>query len=332
MYKIKILISILVFFISSAHAHHNWRQIYDVNTDIEIVGTISSIEWRNPHIRVSFIVDNGTPEQKIYTTESNSVAALTRMDLTPEILAPGTPVRVAGYRSRTSNNDIFMTHLLLPDNKEVEFMLDTQPRWPEAEALANTSRVLGSVTEPDFSKRPTSIFGVWSTVFYSEGSHRALNNDPIHWTQKGLELNGELNDSINHRADPTCTPNPMPEVMSAPYPIQIIEQGETIIIHAEEFDSIREVKMGVPHNDPGTSNILGYSTGKWIGETLAVSTTFGSESGMQIQETFHLSNDHSRLLYSQVIIDTAMRSMPTVNKKWWQYQPGAFVQPYECSY
>ena len=124
----------------------------------------------------------------------------------------------------------------------------------------------------------------------------------------------------------------MPEVMGAPYPIQIIDQGDIIIIHAEEFDSIREVQMGIPHNDPGASSILGYSTGKWIGETLSVATTFGSESSMQIQETFYLSDDHSRLLYSQVIIDPEMRSMPTVNKKWWQYQPGAFVQPYECSY
>ncbi|OUU78799.1 MAG: hypothetical protein CBC38_06710 [Gammaproteobacteria bacterium TMED78] len=332
MYKLKILISALAFFITSAYGHHNWRQIYDINTDIEIVGVINSIEWRNPHIRVNFTVNSGTSEEQIYTTESNSVAALTRMELSPEILAPGTPVRVAGYRSRISESDIFMTHLLLPGNREVEFMLDTKPRWPEAEALVNTTRVLGNLTEPDFSKRPTSIFGVWSTVFYSEGSHRALNNDPIQWTEKGVEKNNESININNPRIDPSCSPKPMPDVMGAPYPIQIIDQGEIIIIHAEEFDSIREVHMNLPHDNAETSSILGYSTGRWIGETLSVATTFGSKSGMQIQETFHLSDDHNRLLYSQVIIDPEMRSMPTINKKWWQYQPGAFVQPYECSY
>ncbi len=322
--------AILMLLATTASAHHNWAATYDVNTDIEIEGVISSIEWRNPHIRVSFTVNGGTSNEKIYTTESNSVASLTRMEVTADLLSVGTPVRVAGYRSRTSDTDIFMNHLLLPSNREVIFLRTADPRWPDAARVGNTARLHGGVVEDDFTKRPTSVFGVWTTVFGGQGSHQALGKDPAQWTEKGKEM-AEL--AANTPVDSSCTPKAMPGVMGNPYPIQLIDQGEMVIIHAEEFDSIREVHMGVPHMDPGTADILGYSTGRWIENTLTVTTTFGgSESDMRVLESFSLSGDHNRLLYSQVIVDPEMRVMPTVNKKWWQYQPGAFVQPYECSY
>ena len=310
-------------------AHHNWSAIFDVDSDIEIEGIISAIVWRNPHIRVSFTVDAGTPNEKIYTTTSNSVSSLTRMGVTEDLLALGTPVRVAGYRSRTSDADIFMNHLLMPGNREIVFLRTAEPRW-DSERVGNTDRLHGRVVEEDFSKRPTSIFGVWTTIFGAEGSHQALGGDPVEWTKKGKEI-ADL--AASRPVDSSCTSKGMPTVMGAPYPIQLIDQGDIIVIHAEEFDSIREVHMTVPHNDPGTSGNLGYATGRWVKDTLTVTTTFGgTDTGMQVHETFHLSDDHNRLQYSQVIIDPEMRLTPTVNEKWWQYQPGAFVQPYECSY
>ncbi len=63
-----------------------------------------------------------------------------------------------------------------------------------------------------------------------------------------------------------------------------------------------------------------------------VTTTFeGSDSPIQLYETFQLSADHNRLLYTSTVVDPESNNAPTVNSKWWQYQPGAFVQPYDCS-
>jgi steroid delta-isomerase-like uncharacterized protein len=121
--------------------------------------------------------------------------------------------------------------------------------------------------------------------------------------------------------------------MGAPYPIQLIDNGDTVVIHAEEFDTIREVHMGVSHDDPGTvTNNLGYSTGHMEDGKLLVTTTFaGSNSPIQLYETFELSADHNRLEYTSTLVDPESINAPTVNSKWWEYQPGAFVQPYDCS-
>ena len=318
-----LLASALLLMTSHAAAHHNWSAIYDVESDIEIEGVISSIQWRNPHVRVSFTVNEGTAEEMVYTTESNSVASLTRMNVTEDLLAVGTRVRVAGYRSRSRDDDIFMNHLLLPDNREVIFLRTAEPRWPDATRIGNTDRLHGRVVEEDFDRRPTSIFAVWNTVYGAQGSHQALRFPGGEYTI----------DYGTERGTGGCASKDVWAQMGAPYPIQLIDNGDTVIIHAEEFDTIREVHMGIDHDDPGThTNNLGYSTGRMDGDRLLVTTTFeGSDSPIQLYETFQLSADHSRLLYTSTLADPTSNNAPTVASKWWEYQPGAFVQPFDCS-
>lgn len=313
----------LLLFAIQAAAHHNWSAIYDVESDIEIEGVISSIQWRNPHVRVSFTVNEGTAEEMVYTTESNSVSSLTRMNVTEDVLAVGTRVRVAGYRSRSRDDDIFMNHLLLPDNREVIFLRTAEPRWPDATRVGNTDRLHGRVVETEFANRPTSIFSVWTTIYGAEGSHQALR---FPGGQFSIDYKTE-------RGSGGCASKDLWSQMGAPYPIQLIDNGDIVVIHAEEFDTIREVHVGIPHEDPGThTNNLGYSTGRMDGDRLLVTTTFeGSDSPIQFYETFQLSVDHNRLLYTATLVDPESNRAPTVASKWWQYQPGAFVQPFDCS-
>ena len=317
------LATALLLMASHAAAHHNWSALYDVESDIEIEGVISSILWRNPHVRVSFTVNEGTADEMVYTTESNSVASLTRMNVTEDVLAVGTRVRVAGYRSRSRDDDIFMNHLLLPDNREVIFLRTAEPRWPDATRIGNTDRLHGHVVEEDFDRRPTSIFAVWNTVYGAQGSHQALRFAGGEYTI----------DYATERGTGGCASKDVWAQMGAPYPIQLIDNGDTVIIHAEEFDTIREVHMGIDHDDPGThTNNLGYSTGRMDGDRLLVTTTFeGSDSPIQLYETFQLSADHSRLLYTSTLVDPTSNNAPAVASKWWEYQPGAFVQPFDCS-
>lgn len=323
-----------IFLVAPAMAHHGWAAIYDVNGDIEIEGVISSIEFTNPHIRIGFTVEGGTANEKIYTTESNSVAALTRMGITEELLVVGISVRVAGYPSRTRDDDIFMNHLLLPSGQEIVFLRTAEARWPgESSRIGNTDVAHGRVVEEDFSKRPTSVFGVWSTIFGAEGSHQALGAT-VDWTEYG-ELNNK-----NERPDPaSCAPRDIFSALGAPYPIQIIDNGDnTITIHAEMYDTIRTVHMGdLPDNPVIPHQFNGYySAGRFVGDSLVIDTLQYREGGvdgddyMQVLETYTLSVDHNRLQYSRVVVDPLFRAMPTMAQKWWQYVPGSFVQPYDC--
>ena len=241
MKSILLLLGLSLFLVNQAAAHHNWAAIYDVNGDIEIEGVISSIEFVNPHIRIGFTVDAGTANEKVYTTESNSVASLTRMGVTEELLAVGTPVRVAGYPSRTRDDDIFMNHLLLPSGQEIVFLRTAEARWPgESSRIGSADALHGGVVEDDFSKRPTSVFAVWSTIYGAEGSHQAMRAE-VDWTEYAMqqpEVPGN---------DPTsCAPRDVFGALGSPYPLEIIDNNDgTITIHAEYYDSIRTLHMGV---------------------------------------------------------------------------------------
>lgn len=290
-----------------AEAHHHWTALYDVKSDMEIEGVVSSVVWRNPHVRVSLTVDAGTANEKVYTTASNSVAGLTRMNVTKEVLAVGTKVRVAGYRSRSRDDDLFMNHLLLPDGREIVFLRTAEPRWPDASRIGNTDRAHGRVVEEDFSRRPTSIFAVWNTIYGAEGSHRAL----IFPTEEfSIDYKTE-------RGSGNCATKDVWEAMGAPYPIQLVDNGDIVIIHAEEFDTIRTVNIDIAHDDPGThTDNPGYSTSRMEGGRLLVTTSFeGSNSPVQLHETFQLSANHNRLLYTSTLLNPESSNGPIENSK-----------------
>lgn len=307
-----------IIFATPAIAHHNWAAFFDVDGDIEIEAVIESVEFRNPHVRVNFKTDDGTE----YWTESNSVASLTRMGVTEELLAVGKKVRVAGYPSRKGDNGIFMNHMLI-DEDEIIFLRTAEPRWPEAERIGNTDVIHGKISEDDFSKRPTTIFAVWSTIFGAQGSHQAMKINPSLYQISYTEPRGTG----------SCVSKDVWTEMGSPYPMQIVDNEDgTITVHVEEYDTIRTVHMNTDHVDTGdVKNNLGYSTGYFVGDTLFVTTTFeGSNSPIKMQETFTLSADHSRLNYSQTLINPESDGLPTVSAKWWGYIPGSFVQPYDC--
>ena len=66
----------------------------------------------------------------------------------------------------------------------------------------------------------------------------------------------------------------MPLVMEQPYPMRIEQQGDRILLHVEEYDTLRVVHMSGGTVPPDTKpSILGYSVGAWDGPTLVVETT-----------------------------------------------------------
>lgn len=306
-------------------AHHNWSAIYDVNDDIEIEGVVSRVIWRNPHVVMYFTVDAGTPNEKEYSTASNSVASLARMNVSEDLVAVGTKIRAAGYPSRTKPTDFFMNNLLLEEEgREIVFLRTADPRWPEvSERIGDANFIHGLNEQEDISERPTSMFAAWTTLFGVEGSHRALRGP-------GPEF------QINYaepRGSGDCTSKDVWTQMGAPYPMQLVDNEDgTIIIHQEENDTIRPVVMNVEHNDPGTvKNNIGYSTGRFDDDVLKVTTSFeGSDSPIQMLETFQLSEDRNRLNYTQQLVDTETGTESELQTKWWEFQLNTVIQPYDC--
>ena len=52
-----------VVFVSTAWAHHNMTAIYNLSDVVKVNGTLTKVDWRNPHIELDVEMKNGTQVQ-----------------------------------------------------------------------------------------------------------------------------------------------------------------------------------------------------------------------------------------------------------------------------
>jgi len=334
-----VALGLAVFVMASASAHHSWTTAYrSSEPDIEIAGVITQLEWKNPHVRMQVTADAGKPTAKVWLIESTSVAQLARMDVTPDLVKVGLSVRISGFAG-FDNNSIYMNHLLLPDNREVIFLADAAPRWPGVH-IGNSNKLGGAIVEADINKRPASIFAVWNTVYGDPKSHAFAAQQAA--AKAAAAKEGPKPAPVSAPAPSSaayCAAKALPMAMTNPYPIQFIKKGQDVVLKLEEYDQVRTIHIGKSHEDSGAaSSLMGYSSGVWQGageRKLVVTTTkidnkaLGSRA--KLIETFELSADRNHLDYTSTVSDPDKPGEPVTTSKYWQYRPGATVQPYNCT-
>src|SRR5688572_27017289 len=87
-----------------AHAHHSFAAEYDENRPITLSGTITGMQWLNPHSRLTLDVTG--PDGKVvnWTVEFGAVEALIRRGWKKTDLAVGSEVTVRGYLARDGSH------------------------------------------------------------------------------------------------------------------------------------------------------------------------------------------------------------------------------------
>lgn len=332
-----------------AVAHHSWGGIYRINDpEIEISGVVTKVQWRNPHVRLEVTVDAGKPSARIWSIEGASVAQLSRMDVPPGLVQVGQQVKVAGYGGVQGAPSMYMNNLLLPDNREIVFGISGKLRW-SGERIGYGNMLAGTIVETDINKRPASILAVWTVVSGDPASTLTSNSrDPAARANPRPSVSALAPAAPGSTVPvlPTsasyCAPKAMPQAMGSPYPMQLQKQGADVLIRLEEFDALRTVHIQATHDDSRAPvSLLGYSSGVWEGpgdRKLVVTTSKIDNKALgaraRMTETFELSADRNRLLYTATMADPdrpASNAPPVVVSRYYQYRPGAKLQPYECS-
>lgn len=89
---------------AAAWAHHAFAAEFDRDKPIELTGTITNVEWTNPHAR--FYVDAPDPdldgEVVNWNFELGSPNGLMRQGWRRDTLQPGDAVFVTGWRARNN--------------------------------------------------------------------------------------------------------------------------------------------------------------------------------------------------------------------------------------
>jgi hypothetical protein len=130
--------------------------------------------------------------------------------------------------------------------------------------------------------------------------------------------------------------------MQGPFPIEIYQGTEFIIIKLEYFDMMRVVFMDGRKPDANTpSSKVGFSTGRWEGDTLVVETTHLSPATItnnglshsdkvKVLERFRLADGGKALVATQEFEDPEVLENRGARFIGWIKRPGEHVYPYEC--
>ena len=83
-----------------ASAHHAFSAEFDADLPIRIEGTITQVDWINPHAWVHVEITKDDGESETWMLEAGTPNTLLRRGLTRTVLQPGIDVIVRGYQSK----------------------------------------------------------------------------------------------------------------------------------------------------------------------------------------------------------------------------------------
>jgi hypothetical protein len=100
--------SIAVFLVLAAAipivAHHSFAAVFDDTKPVKLQGTVTKLEWMNPHIWIYIEVKNSSGAAVKWQCEGGNPNTLLRQGWTRESLSVGATVEIDGWQARDGTN------------------------------------------------------------------------------------------------------------------------------------------------------------------------------------------------------------------------------------
>ena len=97
--------------------HHSFAAQYDAAKPVEMKGTVTKVEWTNPHARFYIDVKDASGKVENWNFEMASPNVLSRNGWRKDTLKIGSMITVAGYLARQGERMAIAGALTGPDGK-----------------------------------------------------------------------------------------------------------------------------------------------------------------------------------------------------------------------
>jgi hypothetical protein len=213
--------------------------------------------------------------------------------------------------------------------------------------LAGAATAATKLYRPETSSAdPRDLSGVWFLVHYNrviptvEGFIPPLNEKgKLEWARRVVaEANGApMSDASTH-----CWPHGTPRVMNSPYPLQIFQTKEEVVIAHEVAHNTRFIHMLRDHPAKIETSFMGDSVGHWEGDTLVIDTlgvddrTWIDEQGVIHGKKLHTVERIKKIEGGKAIEDVVTVEDPEYFARPWKFRdvyawrPDLRLTEYSC--
>jgi hypothetical protein len=103
----------------TSYAHHSFAAVFDASSPVEATGTVTEVEWMNPHAWIYIDVAGEDGETVNWAFELGSPNGLMRRGWTRNSVQIGDMISIAGYQARDGSNRGNVKSIVLADGREL---------------------------------------------------------------------------------------------------------------------------------------------------------------------------------------------------------------------
>src|SRR5215471_13969113 len=100
-------------------AHHSFAAEFDAKQPVLFKGTVTKMEWINPHVWIHMNVTQPNGKTEAWMVEGGAPTVLFRRGFSKTSLQAGTQIVVDGYRAKDGTNKMNAREITLADGKKL---------------------------------------------------------------------------------------------------------------------------------------------------------------------------------------------------------------------
>jgi hypothetical protein len=336
--RAKLTATVLAALAPAVHGHHSDAGV-DMTTVMEFDGTVTSYNWRNPHVYFNVVRTEADGQTREWELQMPSTNTMTRMGWSRDSLVPGDEVTVYTHVASDGRPYGILEYATKADGTVLATSFDYD------------SGTVDPVFDTGVNPATDSIEGIWiadrSKLTLYPGGFDGFFRAQLSLTEAGAEAQASFDPLSAENPESTCIGRPTPAMIVSttifPIQIEINEANGTVMIRSELYDEERTVFMdGRDHPDPGERFVTGHSIGRWEGESLVVDTAnftdhrspyqIGVPSSGQkhVVERYRLAQDGTRIVVDFTLEDPEYLAEPLTHSRELISSPELKLNEFNC--